>query len=261
MTVQLLRWPSGSGGDTVLKILLDSNSELQSNIKFKELTESGRTTTEFTELITQYPELANLSGRMSDYEDKETLNRITETLKKLSAEKTDYIFRCHGFIPEFEKFDIIDIKPTKTYFSFIIQSHMAKRMFRSENDGVNNLHIHLRHNDKYQQESLDYETYCVAVQHLKNIEQARSPNCLLVDTLLSNWINLKYKLSDLGFTVRDQCKPYYTSWLDQNTNYISSPKYRYYIGTQDYNYHDTSLNRIERYCLLALTGDHFQILN
>jgi hypothetical protein len=60
--------------------------------------------------------------------------------------------------------------------------------------------------------------------------------------------------------VSDNCKEYYTNWIDQNKKFLPTNTYLTMVSKQDYDYTNPDLTIEERYCLLVLSGSSFKIL-
>jgi hypothetical protein len=84
---------------------------------------------------------------------------------------------------------------------------------------------------------------------------------ITVGQLLSGWIKIKHTIKQFNVNLDENLKIMYNTWLATNQSYLPSSTYKYCVQNQHYDVDHPALNLIERYCLLAISGGKFRLLD
>ena len=79
--------------------------------------------------------------------------------------------------------------------------------------------------------------------------------------ILGGWNTFLNSIEHVQLSVLDCFKDYYNNWLEENSVFFPSKEYTNLVETKNYDYTCTNLSLEERYCLLALSGGKFKILD
>lgn len=244
MTVNILRWQGGFAGDIVLKLLLDSNPTYKSNTIYGDVdTTNGQTTVSQQFYDKEYDKLTKILFEV-DYK------KVLLELQELEQSKDCYIIKSHKF--DFDYPNTIDIVVDKNLLPFVVRANTEKTPTLSVDYNL----LVSRISDSEIKKKYSY--YNLAITFLK---QPKNTQKLNFNSIYSSWQNLETALNDIGYKLDQKFKSVHDTWLTHNQKYYPSQTYLDYVDQKDYNYNDTTLNFIERYCLLALSGKKFIILN
>ena len=72
-----------------------------------------------------------------------------------------------------------------------------------------------------------------------------------------NHLRTYFKTKSLTF---DTTSNYLDQWVENNKRFLPSETFKNYIKNTNYDYMDNSLEMVERYTLLALSGKNFKFL-
>jgi hypothetical protein len=100
--------------------------------------------------------------------------------------------------------------------------------------------------------------YNVGVDSLSTKSTAISKIC--VSDLLQGWQTLCKKLEIVDIRLSSKGQHFYENWYSKNQKYFSGTRYLELIRSKDYNYTLKDLRIVERYALMVLNGQKFQIL-
>jgi hypothetical protein len=78
-----------------------------------------------------------------------------------------------------------------------------------------------------------------------------------LEDVLSNYESCKSAMTKVGFDINN--KEYYLSWYKKQKMFLPSAQYVNYV-TNNYNWRDTQLSLVERYCLQSLDNVEFEFL-
>jgi hypothetical protein len=257
MPLTLLRWQSGAGGDTVLKILLDSNPGLQSQNQYTGL-DNNKTQIDI-EYVTsfKYNEISKMSLMSHDFVDADLLTR---QLRALEEENTNvpWLLKTHCYF-NFH-YPVIDITVDQQFLPFLVKSTLAKN-FKEHNTILNYNSMITKIKDPtilYK-----YNCYNLAVSFINNcmLNKNLSQTRLSVKNILGGWESLNNSLKELGFCVADHCKLYYKTWLSKNQSLLPSKYYIELVENNNLDYRSPKISIEEKYCLLALAREKFKIIN
>lgn len=244
----IIRFKGGCGGDTIIKLILDSYPGIESNVEFVALTDSARS------------EVANKGsainiGLMTNEDVSNILNDslIAELDQLILAEK-HFVIKSHyyGDLKSHNKY-ILDIVADKHSLPFVVSANIAKTdtiakaNFNAVTKKINDADLLFK-----------YTSFCIAKDSLSN-DTPKKNNVVEVSAILSGWDSLQDSLKAFDIHLAPNTRSYYEAWLQKNVQYLPSEKYRNYINESNYNFYDTNLSETEQYCLLALSGNKFKI--
>jgi len=254
MPITILRWKSGYAGDTILKLILDSDPTLNSQVRYVGLNDSK--TVIDNEFVSNFPftEITKMSLTEIDI-DLERLNVQLQELYQLDTQKS-WILKTHIYNNKFDCFlDLIDITITVDTLPFVIKASLEK-------------------NSREKKLLPNYHQLCVKIKNpeilykfdcynfIKDRIQPRtlSNKQICLNDFLKGWDYFVYSVRQVGLNVSDNGKEYYTNWIDQNKKFLPTNTYLTMVSKQDYDYTNPDLTIEERYCLLVLSGSSFKIL-
>ena len=105
---------------------------------------------------------------------------------------------------------------------------------------------------------LKYTYYCNAVDTL--VQTNIGWNTILVSELIAGQDQFESVLARQKLNIPSEYFVVYNDWLEKNLPYMPSETYTQKIYNRDYDYNDTKLSLVEKYCLLALSKNKFTIL-
>lgn len=244
MTVNILRWQGGFAGDIVLKLILESNPTCKSNTIYGDIEQTnGQTLIDQQQYAKEYDKLTKILMDV-DY------NQVRQELAELAQSDHCYLIKSHKF--DFDYENTVDIIVDSEMLPFVVRANTEKTptLTVDYNNLVNkipNLEIKKK-----------YSYYNLAKTF---IQQPKNTQKLNFNKIYSSWQNLQTALENLGFKLDNQFQHIHDTWLQYNKKYCPSQRYLDYIGQKEYNYNDTNLDVVERYCLLALSEKKFIVLD
>ena len=242
MSVTVVRWVAGAGGDTLFNLLIQSYPQAKSNVVAGQLQDNGRTDMSgATELAD-----ANLLKVALTPDVRNTINLcdLEAAINDLKQSDTHWFIKSHMDIPGVDASEVINLVPSEYTLPFIINAlvnkipYIIQDLLRPLNKLTNNYNINV---------------YNITEVLYTIITNSPNTNTILVDDLITDWQHLNKTLARFNFKLTENCKPYYTAWLSKNTQYFPSQTYKNYISNKNYNYKDPSLSLIESCCLLAIS--------
>ena len=250
MPIRILRWKSGSAGDTVMKILLDSDSTISSQNKFV-ATNQGKTLIDCDFLNSfDYSEISKMSLALETV-DLQLLKKQLEVLHNNNVEK-QWLLKTHLYT-KFE-FHVIDITTDKFSLPFGVKATVSK----ITNPAV--MQDYHPFNKKIPDREVLYKFYCFNLAKDRINLPNNFDNVIALENIYSGWNIFVNTLESLNFHVSTNQKNYYDQWLNHNEQYKPSALYQKLVQEDNFDYNCTDLCIEERYCMLALSKKKFKII-
>jgi len=251
MSITLLRWKAGAGGDTLLKLLLESDPELLSQNRY--LSQQGGKTMFDVDYVDsfRYQSIAKMS-RVQPAEVDQT--KLFQELEQLYQENPAqrWLLKTHCYFDFL--YPIIDIVIDRIMLPFAIQANLTKNS--RQKNLMPDYHPMI---PKIKDPDILYKFDCYnSAVDLLQVRYADQQIQLL--DLLSGWDQLDLAVSSLGLHLSKDCCGYYLGWLQNNQQFMPSCTFISLVQNANYDYHNTALTTVERYCLLAMAGEKFCLL-
>ena len=252
MSLNILRWKGGYGGDTLLRLILMSHPGTRTNVVFNNnINDDGSQQLDFSHVV---------AGNITDL-DRMSLNQLvypvldytalTKLLYELQHSEQSWCLKSHCY--NFNKFNdiTIDIVADLESLPFAVSANLSK------GDTTELSYNHLVSKIKNSEILNKYTTYSLAYDAVTSQFGSRS---ITLSNIISSWQNLCQSLEVFGITLHPTVKTMYQLWAEVNQKYLPSILYQQLVSNQEYNCDDTQLSMVERYCLLAVSGKRFQLL-
>ena len=250
MTVTILRWVAGAGGDTVIRLCQDHDQNIISDFDYTgAISAEGATPNQKSQkILSAFPELMGLD-HLDSYVDYEL---ALERIQSLAAKSQRFLFKTHCYRSGFTLFRdyTVDITTEPEDYPFIVQALITKNW-------PNGVRCPINYTVNTQDEHLAASYYTMTQRQIL-ARPYYNPRQLPFRHILAGFDQLKTTLRLLGFDISNRA--YYDQWRSQQEQYFPSDRYRQYILDQDYNWQDTQLSRVERYCLMALSTTNFRLI-
>ena len=252
MSIKLLRWTSGMAGDTVLKLLLDSDLNLQSQTKYIALND-GQSQIDYQYCKSfKYDQVAEMS-LMHAFDVDHTI--LFEQLQQLESDDmhAQWLLKTHCYFDFL--YPVVDITVTAEQMPFVIRAGLHKNS-RAKNL-LPNYHVLA---SKISDPEILYKFDCF--NYAQNLLQTKnySSNQLGLKDILSGWEDFATALGKVNLRISADCQTYYEQWLGENQRFMPTATYSELVKLQNFDYNNNTLTIEERYCLLALSGQKFKTL-
>lgn len=261
----ILRWLGGTGGDTVLKVCLQTDPHLLSNVTIsddEQFTNEGATIVDSDDrvsslkskqsnaLLSQYPALEFLRKPTIDY-DKVDL--ILEDLKQANNLKK-CLLKTHSYDLDFSTYNVCDLGFSLTFLPFAVQCNFVKNKLA---DSVNfnlggKIASILTRSDQATKEN--YLIYTTAFRYYDIYKKVKFK--LFVDDIFYDSNKFAEELYCLGITF-DVKNNHFVEWKSINQKYLPSKDYIKSIVDADYTLDSKNLTVFEKYCLLVISNKKF----
>ena len=252
MSIKLLRWFSGSGGDTILKILLESNPNLSSQTRYIGLSNS---TTEVDVDYTnsfEYNQIAKMSLKDAQSTDIPLLMEQLHQLEQTDLSK-QWLLKTHCYCAFSQ--EVIDIVSGESFLPFVIKAGLAKNT-RQSGKMIEYTPMSSKIVDPEVLYKFDCYNMITMALSVKNISALQ----LHLNSVFDSWSEFEQSLLNVNLHISQTCRQYYEQWIDSNKQFLPGHNYVSMVTNQDYNYNCKDLSIEERYCLLVLAGEKFRIL-
>ena len=251
MSLNILRWEGGFGGDLLMK-LISGSSAVRTNTKFQDgLSDQGKILLDFSHLnLDRLKQIDCIAAQ--EFFSKINAALLKQELDELVAGDQPWWVKSHYYAQDFYTDHIIDIVADQEYLPFAVSANISKTNtihsdFNLLVSKITNPHV------RYQ-----YSIYSVAKDFVRPCTTTRT---IQIKQLFSGWEQLKQTLKIFDVTLDDELENTYDNWLNANIKYLPSSTYQYLAQTQDYNIDHPKITLIERYCLLVLSGRKFRLLD
>jgi hypothetical protein len=252
MSIKLLRWRSGSGGDTVLKLILDSNPSIHSQNKYVTI-KNGKTLidSDYVKLF-KYQQIANMSLKNATDVDLKSLVGELNSLEQDNP-SINWLLKTHCYY-EFP-YKVIDIVVDHTTLPFVINASLSKNS--RKNNAIPDYHPMIY---KIKDASILYKFDCYnMIADIVN-NTIVSDQKIFVKDIIGGWGSFKQSLSNVNLYISPQCQTLYNNWFADNQQFMPSQDYTRLVNEQNYDYTNSSLTVVEKYCLLGLLNKKFMVL-
>lgn len=253
MSVKILRWPAGAGGDTILKLAVQSNSNLNTNIVFADSKNVNRTKVDYyASNQFKYKHISKMG--MYDWQDVD-IQILKQELEQFDAEHSgNWILKSHIYDVEFNQ-DVIDIVTPIEYLPFVVLASVVKNTRESGLIQYNHPLI-----DKIKdKDTLDkFDMYNIAKNEL--VPRHLSDNQISLKDTLDGWQSFCTATKQAGIHIDNKFETAYNVWLEANKKFMPSKKYKSLLIDNNFDYECNQLSLVEKYCLLALSGNKFKLL-
>lgn len=248
MTLNILRWQGGSGGDMLLS-LISNSAAIQTNAKFQPgLSAHGKI------LLDQSHQPTQINYIAMDFKCRALIDPILlkQELDQIIASDQTWWVKSHYYEQNFYTDCIVDIVIDYDLLPFAVTANINKTTtmqsdFNPLVSKINNPHI------RYQ-----YSIYSLAKDFVYPYNTKRT---IQLKQLVSGWDCLRHTLELLDIPLNKELQSFYQDWLTLNTMYMPTSAYQHLVNTQDYNMDHPDLTLVEKYCLLVLAGRKFQLLD
>lgn len=250
MPITLLRWKSGACGDTILKIVLDSNPTLCSQNRYVGMND-GKTEIDINYVKNfQYSEIANMSSNMLKVDEKLLMSQLKELD---SSDSKSWLLKTHQYIDFL--YPIIDIVIEDELIPFVVKASLTKNS--RDNNQVPDYHPLIKKiKDKetlYKFDCFNYAADIIATTNISN-------KTISLKSVLSGWDTFVSSIQSVGLYISPNSKEYYDLWLKQNRMYYPSEEYISSIKNNNFDFKHPNLSIEEKYSMWALLRNKFKIL-
>lgn len=250
MSVQIVRWKSGSGGDTLMKMLLDADPTLCSQNRYHGITD-GATKPDPTFVKNFHlPQVATMSLWNFDTVDVKAL--MTE-LALLESSDQRWLLKSHCYFDY--PYPVLDLVPCPRSLPFVVKATMKKNF--SYPDRVLPYHP-IRSKIKDSDVLYQFDCFHVAMDRVHTPYDGTYQ--LLVQIMLGPYQDLRVELQRLGFSLGQDSASYHHDWIRENKSLLPSQLYMNMIAAGRYDHQEPGLTLEERACMLALNGGRFRDL-
>lgn len=250
MTVSILRWKGGSGGDMLLYIKSLSHPDSVVNAVYRQVEDTGKTIIDYSNVNFSDPREIDKIALDSSWIEKISQNKLSQELAQYDQQPVAVWAKSHYYDTDLFNNYTLDLVVDPVSLPFVILSNVTKTDTLTRN--FNNL-VNLIKDDTVR---LKYCMYMVGrdcVYNFTNLGAQKIPvSSLLVD--LDTFVQAIGKTNlDLDFDF----SYVYQHWLDHNVERLPSSRYCDKILSQDFDFMDTNLSLVERYSLLVLSKNKF----
>jgi hypothetical protein len=254
MPVRLLRWKSGAGGDTVLKILLESNPDLHSQNSYETLLDTNKTNIDSNFIKSfEYSQIAKMSLKDAQSTDIDLLLKQLDALNK-SSPTTHWLLKTHLYY-NFTQ-EVVDITVGEKLLPFMLRAGMHKNS--RSNDRMNTNYHPLATKIKDPDVLYKFDCYNIITHALSNSQCSNLQ--IDLNNILAGWDDFRHALSLVNLYAAPSSREYYENWVKSNRQFYPSDKYISLVNDKNYDYTLDELSIEERYCLLALAGKKFLLI-
>lgn len=251
MSITLLRWKSGSAGDTILKMLLESNN-IQSQNRYLNF-ENLKTNIDVDYVKNfKYDQVAKMSLMDFINVDKD---RLFVQLDQLHLENKNqhWVLKTHCYFDY--NYPVIDIEIDKEYLPFVVKASLTKNSRAAKLIPEYSVLA-----SKISNSNLLYKFDCYNFAYDILKINNYSTKKIKIASILNGWNILLTEVNELGFNLDSSCKQYFETWLEANRQFMPSSEYKIKVKSCNYEIDDSIIDLAEKYCLLALSGQKFKIL-
>jgi hypothetical protein len=245
----MLRWKGGSGGDMILylKSLSDPGSVI--NVDFCAVIESGKTHLDLTRhdelLLTELGKIA-LPDRNMPVDLKKL---ATEIESYVDTEKTVWA-KSHYYKTTQFNYLTVDLVVDVVSLPFVVLCNLVKTNTLVLN--FNQLSGLIPDPDI----RLNYSMYCVAIDTIQSNNYI-SNQTIKTSELLMGVETFKSSIEKVNLGINFEFSYIYNDWFEKNKKYMPSQEYQDMVLSQNYDFFNTTLSKVERYSLMALSGNKF----
>ena len=251
MSLNILRWKGGFGGDIVLQLVTNS-SAVHTNVKFKSsISESGRIQLDFSQLDLDNLQQIDRIALTHPYNSGIDPKLLKQEFDHLIASGQSWWIKSHYYQQDFYNEQIIDIVIDNWLLPFAVAANINKTetLTTEFNPLVSKI------TDPFVQ--YQYSIYNLA----KDFVCAYSTNRVLqLKQILSGWNELQHAMRQFNVDLDDRSRSLYENWLEINKEYFPTASYQQCLQTNNYNIAQRGLTLIEKYCLLVLSDCKFKLL-
>lgn len=251
MSLNILRWKGGFGGDIVLHLVTKSHA-VHTNVKFKSsVSYQGRIQLDFSHLdfnnLRQIDRLALKQPYISEIDPV----LLKQEFDSITASGQSWWIKSHYYQQDFYNDQIIDIVLDDWVLPFAVSANINKTetLITDFNPLVAKITDPFVH---YQ-----YSIFNLAKDFVHYYSAHRM---LKLKHIVSGWVDLQQALQLFNVNLDVQYKNLYDSWLETNKKYFPTVSYQQCLQTGNFDVNQSGLSLVERYCLLALSNCKFQLL-
>lgn len=252
MTVNILRWKGGFGGDSLLNMICNSIPNAKTNVNFLSgVTEHGSTQLESKLHITglSYVELMALEN--NHVPDNE-LSYLANELNVLDNSDDIWWLKSHQYNFDLFNHVTVDIEADLLSLPFVVSANINKTLILEKK--YNELASMIP--DK--ETKIKYAAFSLAKEFIATPKYKQS---ISVSQLLLGWQSVYHSMKIFNIKLASSTESFYNQWVANNQKYMPSDVYQQKIINQSYNIDHSELSTIEKYCLLAISGNKFKLLH
>jgi hypothetical protein len=254
-SISILRWQAGSGGDTLLSMIIGSNPNLCSNVVWDCTTVEGGTRVTGNidhENFINLPHLVDIA--INSRYNNVSIDQFKNSITKLKLLSKNFMLKSHWYKSSLFNDITIDLVPSTEMLPFVVGA-----LFEKNSEYITNYNL-IRAKIKEPAVRKLYDWYNISWDRLYNgVEYSK--NQIPVEVLLGGWDMIRDCLGSFDLHLDDCYQAYYTAWLEKNQQYLPSGRYKELVKNCNFDYKDNQLTMIERYCLLAMSREKFTILH
>jgi hypothetical protein len=251
MSLKILRWKGGFGGDIILRLAADS-STVHTNVKFKSsMSDQGRIQLDFSHLNLDNLQQIDRIALTQFYNSSIDPELLKQEFDHLIASDQSWWIKSHYYQQDFYKEQIVDIVIDNWLLPFAVAANINKTETLSTefNPLVSKI------TDPFVQ--YQYSIYSIAKDF---VCPYNTNHVLQLKQILSGWYELKHAMRQFNVDLDDRSRSIYENWLEINKEYFPTASYQQCLQTNNYNTDQSGLTLIEKYCLLVLSDCKFKLL-
>jgi hypothetical protein len=250
MTVNILRWPGGCGGDMLLHLVLQSVPESNTNTQYVgTIHANGANKIDFSKMNKNNLSMIDRIALRPAYIQTVDAVLLEQELNMLTG---TWWLKSHYYGKKNYGHLLIDIMPTAEVLPFVVAANINKT--ETLQTDFNQLVAKI-HNPELRKH---YTIYSLAKHY---ISLSGSANQILCSSLIEGWATIKSTMQRFNININDHLYPFYKDWLTANTQYFPGEDYKNLISSKNYDITYPNLNLIEKYCILAISGSKFKQLS
>jgi len=244
---RILRWKGGYAGDMIMYLMQLSGYKI-ANVNFRDrISQSGRVVVDFGHVHGPLSELDRISLDQS-YRDSVDHKQLVKEIKSLS----DVWVKSHYYNDSFDNITT-DITVDAASLPFV----MSANVYKTDTLKTQTFHP-LADRIKDSDVKIKLALYNVGIDSLSTTSTSVSKIC--VSDLLQGWQTLCDKLNLVDIHLAPVGQDFYNAWYENNQKYFAGAKYLGLINDKNYCHDHKDLSVSEKYALMVLGGQKFQIL-
>jgi len=250
MSLRILRWGGGSGGDMILYLKSLSSPGSVINADFNCVNSAGKINVNFSKFNNTIPtDIEKIGLHPETWTDQIDLEKLSTEIDMYQTESMDLWAKSHYYATN--QFDniTVDLVVTPESLPFVVFSNIVK----TDTTNINFNKLSALITDPVVK--TNYALYSVAVDFVTNYK-ASGHQQLQVSDLLCDLKTFKAATDNINLGLNFNHN-IYQQWLERNQQYIPSKNYLAKVAIQNYDFTDLTLNLAERYSLMALAGCKF----